>query len=181
VLGCSTGYGLASRIVATFAGGADTIGVSLEREPSEKRSARAGWYNNRAFEIEARRSDDRRSRWKATLSPRHEEDLHRARARESSDSWTAGLQHGRAGPHRSRTRQDLALGIKPLGRPVEIKTLNTEPARSSRPTIAPASEDEAAHRRVMGGDDWKRWIEQLATAGVLAPGFRTLNYTYIGS
>ena len=25
VLGCSTGYGLASRIVATFAGGADTI------------------------------------------------------------------------------------------------------------------------------------------------------------
>ena len=34
VLGCSTGYGLASRIVATFAGGADTIGVSLEREAS---------------------------------------------------------------------------------------------------------------------------------------------------
>ena len=34
---------------------------------------------------------------------------------------------------------------------------------------------------VMGGDDWKRWIDQLADAGVLAPGFRTLNYTYIGS
>ena len=34
---------------------------------------------------------------------------------------------------------------------------------------------------VMGGDDWKRWINQLADAGVLAPGFRTLNYTYIGS
>jgi enoyl-[acyl-carrier protein] reductase/trans-2-enoyl-CoA reductase (NAD+) len=33
----------------------------------------------------------------------------------------------------------------------------------------------------MGGDDWKRWIDQLADAGVLAPGFRTLNYTYIGS
>ncbi len=33
----------------------------------------------------------------------------------------------------------------------------------------------------MGGDDWKRWIDRLADAGVLAPGFRTLNYTYIGS
>ena len=33
----------------------------------------------------------------------------------------------------------------------------------------------------MGGEDWKRWIDQLADAGVLAPGFRTLNYTYIGS
>src|ERR1700722_13849507 len=53
VLGCSTGYGLASRIVATFAGGADTIGVSLEREPTANRTASAGWYNNRAFEIEA--------------------------------------------------------------------------------------------------------------------------------
>ena len=55
VLGCSTGYGLASRIVATFAGGAETIGVSLEREPSANRTGSAGWYNNRAFEIEAER------------------------------------------------------------------------------------------------------------------------------
>src|SRR5882757_6893727 len=55
VLGCSTGYGLASRIVATFAGGADTIGVSLEREPSASRSGSAGWYNNRAFEVEAQK------------------------------------------------------------------------------------------------------------------------------
>ena len=53
VLGCSTGYGLASRIVATFAGGAETIGVSLEREPTATRTGSAGWYNNRAFEIEA--------------------------------------------------------------------------------------------------------------------------------
>jgi hypothetical protein len=55
VLGCSTGYGLASRIVATFAGGADTIGVSLEREPTATRTGSAGWYNNRAFEIEAKK------------------------------------------------------------------------------------------------------------------------------
>ena len=55
VLGCSTGYGLASRIVATFAGDAETIGVSLEREPSATKTGSAGWYNNRAFEIEAQK------------------------------------------------------------------------------------------------------------------------------
>src|SRR5579862_2241358 len=55
VLGCSTGYGLASRIVATLAGGAETIGVAFEREPSPTKPASAGWYNNRAFEIEARK------------------------------------------------------------------------------------------------------------------------------
>ena len=72
--------------------------------------------------------------------------------------------------------------IKPLGNPVEIKTLNTETGEVYETTITPASEDEAtATVAVMGGDDWKRWIDQLAEAGVLAPGFRTLNYTYIGS
>ena len=54
VLGCSTGYGLASRIAATFAGGAETIGVSLEREPTANRTGSAGWYNNRAFEAQAK-------------------------------------------------------------------------------------------------------------------------------
>jgi enoyl-[acyl-carrier protein] reductase/trans-2-enoyl-CoA reductase (NAD+) len=33
----------------------------------------------------------------------------------------------------------------------------------------------------MGGEDWELWIEALNAAGVLAPGFRTLSYTYIGS
>ena len=33
VLGASTGYGLASRITAAFEYGADTIGLSFEKEP----------------------------------------------------------------------------------------------------------------------------------------------------
>jgi len=36
VLGCSNGYGLASRITAAFAYGAATIGVSYEKAGSEK-------------------------------------------------------------------------------------------------------------------------------------------------
>ena len=39
VIGGSTGYGLSSRIVAAFGGGADTINVSFEREPGEKKTA----------------------------------------------------------------------------------------------------------------------------------------------
>ena len=35
VLGCSTGYGLASRIAAAFEYGADTIGVSFEKAATE--------------------------------------------------------------------------------------------------------------------------------------------------
>lgn len=46
VLGASSGFGLASRIALTFGAGADTLGVSFERGPSDKGLGSAGWYNN---------------------------------------------------------------------------------------------------------------------------------------
>jgi len=183
VLGCSTGYGLASRIVATFAGGADTIGVSLEREPSANRTGSAGWYNNRAFEVEAQKL----GRSPLTLEgDAFSDDLKKAfidRVRERFGQLDM-LVYSMAAPVRTdpETGKTYRSAIKPLGAPVDIKTLNTETGEVFETTLAPATDDEAAATvAVMGGDDWKRWIDQLADAGVLAPGFRTLNYTYIGS
>jgi enoyl-[acyl-carrier protein] reductase / trans-2-enoyl-CoA reductase (NAD+) len=54
VVGASGGYGLSSRIVAAFGYGAQTLGVSFEKPPSENKTATAGWYNNHAFENRAR-------------------------------------------------------------------------------------------------------------------------------
>ena len=183
VLGCSTGYGLASRIVSTFAGGADTIGVSFEREPKATRTATAGWYNNRDFEIEAKKI----GRSPITLEGDAFSDVLKKefieRVREKFGQLDL-LVYSMAAPTRTDpdTGEIWRSAIKPLGKPVDIKTLNTETGEVYETTIQPASEDEAtATVAVMGGDDWKRWIDQLADAGVLAPGFRTLNYTYIGS
>ena len=183
VLGCSTGYGVASRIVATFAGNADTIGVSLEREPSATRTGSAGWYNNRTFEIEAQKI----GRSPVTLEgDAFSDELKTSfidRVREKFGQLDM-LVYSMASPVRTDpvTGKTWRSAIKPLGAPVDIKTLNTETGEVYETTIAPASEDEAiATVAVMGGEDWKRWIDQLADAGVLAPGFRTLNYTYIGS
>ncbi len=50
VLGCSTGYGLASRISAAFEYGADTVGVSFEHVATEKKGGTPGWYSNCAFD-----------------------------------------------------------------------------------------------------------------------------------
>ena len=184
VLGCSTGYGLASRIVATFAGGADTIGVSLEREPTadQDRAAPAGTTTapsrSKPRKIGRSAAHPRRRR----LLRRDEEDFIE-RVREKFGQLDL-LVYSMAAPVRTDpdTGKTYRSAIKPLGEPVEVKTLNTETGEVFETTIAPASEDEAAATvAVMGGDDWKRWIDQLADAGVLAPGFRTLNYTYIGS
>jgi enoyl-[acyl-carrier protein] reductase/trans-2-enoyl-CoA reductase (NAD+) len=54
VIGSSTGYGLASRIVPAFAGGAATIGVFFERPSENGKPASAGWYNSCAFENAAK-------------------------------------------------------------------------------------------------------------------------------
>src|SRR5690554_5033640 len=43
VLGCSTGYGLSSRITAAFGSGAATLGVCFEKPPTERKTASAGY------------------------------------------------------------------------------------------------------------------------------------------
>jgi enoyl-[acyl-carrier protein] reductase/trans-2-enoyl-CoA reductase (NAD+) len=53
VIGASTGYGLSSRITATFACGASTVGVMYERESLNGKPASPGWYNTAAFEQKA--------------------------------------------------------------------------------------------------------------------------------
>ena len=170
-------------IVATFAGGAETIGVSLEREPLETRPASAGWYNNRAFEIEAGKI----GRSPVTLEGDAFSDAMKASFIDTVRARFGQLDllvYSMASPVRTDpdTGETYRSAIKPLGDPVTVKTLNTETGEVFEATIGPATEDEAAATvAVMGGDDWMRWIDQLADAGVLAPGFRTLNYTYIGS
>jgi enoyl-[acyl-carrier protein] reductase/trans-2-enoyl-CoA reductase (NAD+) len=48
-------------------------------------------------------------------------------------------------------------------------------------TIEPATEEEVFQTvKVMGGEDWRLWIDAMAEAGVLAEGFQTVAYSYIG-
>ena len=56
IVGCSSGYGLASRICAAFGYKATTVGLSFENEPSEKRGGTPGYYNNAAFDREAEKA-----------------------------------------------------------------------------------------------------------------------------
>ena len=49
VLGSSTGYGLASRIVSAVGYGAKTLGVCFEKSPTERKTGTAGFYNTAAF------------------------------------------------------------------------------------------------------------------------------------
>ena len=48
--------------------------------------------------------------------------------------------------------------------------------------LSPADDEEIqATLKVMGGDDWERWVAHLHHQRRLNPGFKTVSYTYIGS
>ena len=183
VLGASGGYGLASRIVAAFGGGADTLGVSLEKAPTERRTATAGWYNNAAFEAAAAE----RGLYAKTLDGDAFSDEVKSRAIEAIGADLGQIDllvYSLAAPLRRhpRTGETFRSSIKPLGEAFHVKTLNQATGEVHEVDLEPATAEEtAATVAVMGGEDWEYWIEALHDAKLLAPGFRTVAYTYIGS
>jgi len=183
VLGCSTGYGLASRIVTTFGSDADTIGVSFEREPGETKPASAGWYNNRAFENRAKAA----GRKAITIEGDAFSDAVKAEtiaAIKANLGQVDLIVYSLASPVRTDPKDGVTYrsAIKPYGSQVTSKTLNTGTGEVSEISVEPATEEEAAATvKVMGGEDWELWIAALSEAGVLADGFMSLNYTYLGS
>jgi enoyl-[acyl-carrier protein] reductase / trans-2-enoyl-CoA reductase (NAD+) len=183
VLGCSGGYGLASRIVAAFGCGADTLGVSFEKPPSESKTGTAGWYNNIAFEDAAAAA----GRYARTLDGDAFSDQMKERVIEAIRQDLGQIDllvYSLASPVRQhpRTGELFRSVIKPLGEPVHIKTLNVDRGEVHDVDLEPATAEETrATVAVMGGEDWELWLDALQNAGVLAPGFRTVAYTYIGS
>lgn len=183
VLGASGGYGLASRIVAAFGGGASTLGVSFEKPPSADKTATAGWYNNIAFEAAA----EAEGLYAKTLDGDAFSDEMKARVVETIRADLGQIDlliYSLASPVRQhpRTGELFRSTIKPLGEPVHIKTLNVDKGIVHEVDLEPATDEETrATVAVMGGEDWEFWIDALIESEVLADGFRTLAFTYIGS
>ncbi len=182
VIGASTGYGLASRVVAAFGCGAATVGVFFERAAESKRTATAGWYNTVAVQKAAKAaglyarsvngdafSDDIRNQVIDLIK----KDLQQV------DTVIYSL----ASPRRThpKTGEVFKSTLKPKGDPYTNKSIDFEKNAVIEVTLPSATKEEIDHTiAVMGGEDWQMWIEALDKAGVLAPGAVTIAYSYIG-
>lgn len=182
VIGASTGYGLASRIVPAFGGGAATIGVFFEKPGVENKTGSAGWYNSVAFEEAAAKTGLYAKSFNGD-----------AFSTEMKDEVIAAIKadlgqidcivYSLASPRRTDPTdgETYKSVLKPIGGPYTQKNINTDTGEVNTISIEPASDDEIAHTvKVMGGEDWELWIKALAEAGVLADGFQTVAYSYIG-
>jgi enoyl-[acyl-carrier protein] reductase/trans-2-enoyl-CoA reductase (NAD+) len=182
VLGCSTGYGLATRIGAAFGFGSATVGVSYEKEPSDSSTGTPGWYNNRAFDATATaQALPARTINGDAFSLEIKEQVIAA-ARELGLKFDL-VVYSLASP----VRKDPESGelyrsvIKPIGGPYRGRTVDPFTKELSFAEVQPATEAEAeATVKVMGGEDWELWISALAAAGVLAPKATTVAYSYVG-
>lgn len=181
VIGASTGYGLASRIVATFGAQARTLGVAYERPAEGKRTASPGWYNTAAFERLAQEAGY------FAVSINGDAFSHEIKQQTIAALKNMGpvdlVIYSLAAPRRVHpdTGEVFNSVLKPIGHPYRNKTLDPLTGVVKAIEIEPATSAEiAATEMVMGGEDWAMWIDQLMMAGLLAKNAITLAYSYIG-
>ncbi len=182
VVGASTGFGLASRISSAFGCDAATIGVFFEKPASEGKTATPGWYNSAAFENEAHNAglyaksingDAFSKEVKQQTMEMIKSDLGQVDLIIYSLASPVRMHPETGVLHRST--------LKPIGSTFTNKTVDFHTGNVSEVSIEPANPEDIDNTvKVMGGEDWLMWIQELNAAGLLANGATTIAYSYIG-
>ena len=188
VIGCSGGYGLASRIAAAFGYGAVTVGLSREKAGTKTQTGTPGFYHNLSFDREAAKislvsktldGDAYTSETKAQAVEAVREAAIKAKIPAKIDLIVYSL----ASPARTDPKTGILhkAVIKPIGIPFSGQTLNMMDGSFLSVHAEPATEEEVFNTvKVMGGEDWELWIETLEKEGLLTSVTRTIAYSYLG-
>lgn len=182
VIGCSTGYGLASRIVTTFGCGASTLGIMFERPSNGKKTASPGWYNTAAFEEFARQEGNYAKTINGDAFSKEIKDVAIDMIKKDFGKVDMVI-YSLAAPRRNAPDGKTYHSVlKTTGEVFTNKNLNLKDNTVGVKSISAAVPEEVeATVKVMGGEDWKLWMEALREADVLADHAVTVAYSYIGS
>ncbi|WP_427890703.1 enoyl-[acyl-carrier-protein] reductase FabV [Kribbella sp. GL6] len=186
VIGSSSGYGLATTIAGLARYGIDGIGVCFEKAATARRTATAGWY--RTAETAALAAELGRS-WTFVNADAFADTTKDEVLQLVADKLgkVDHLIYSVAAPRRTdpRTGETYQSVLKAIGAPHSTKSLafeDGEPVLQEAVPIEVANDDEIAQTvKVMGGEDWTRWVAALQERDLLKPGFNTVALTYIGS
>lgn len=182
VIGASTGYGLASRIVSAAGCGAATLGVFYERPAKSNRTASAGWYNSIAFENYAKEMGLYAKSINGDAFSKEIKEQAINIIKNDMDKIDL-VVYSLASPRRIDPDTGVTYHsvLKPIGKTYTNKSINIMSGEISEVSIEPATEEEIKNTsKVMGGEDWKLWIDALKGANVLADNVITMAYSYIG-
>jgi len=182
IIGSSTGYGLASRVVAAFGYGAKTIGVFFEREAEGKRTATAGWYNSAAFEQKAQTAG---LYTKSFNGDAYSDELKQKVIDTIKQDWGRVdlIIYSLAAPRRlhPRTGELTKSVLRPVGSSYTNKSIDLSTDQLETVTLPEATQEDIDQTvSVMGGEDWEFWMDALAEENLLADGVITVAYSYVG-
>ncbi len=184
VLGCSGGYGLASRIAVAFGGPkAETLGVSFERAPTDRKAGSPGWYNNEAFDAAAQAEGLKAITISADAFANETREMVAQIAADKDFKPFDLVVYSLASPLRTDPTNGVTYrsAIKPIGKPHVARTLDIMTCEMKEVAVDPANDEEIeATVKVMGGEDWVLWMDFLKDKGLLAEGCKTVAYSYIG-
>lgn len=181
VIGASMGYGLASRIAVTYSCDADTVGVIFDKPGKEKRTGTAGWYNTVAFEEFAAKD----GHYAKTINGDAFSDEIKKETIEliKKDLGKVDMViYSVAAPRRKAPDGVTYRSVlKTTDGEYTNKTIDLSTNEISEVTLEHATQEEIdATVKVMGGEDWRLWIDAMKDADVLADNAVTVAYSYIG-
>lgn len=185
VIGSSSGYGLATTIAGLAQFGIDGVGIAFEKAATARRTASAGWYRT----AETAKLAGELGRDFTFVNADAFADTTKTEVLDLIAERFGGIDHliySVAAPRRTdpRTGETYQSALKTIGSPYTTKSLAYDGAEPqlTEVTVDPATEDDLAQTvKVMGGEDWARWITALQERNLLNEGFNTVALTYIGS
>lgn len=183
IIGGSSGYGLASRLVLALKNKAFTYNVSLESAPTDRLVGSAGYYNNYFFNKIAKENNLEAFDLNADcFSHQTKDEL--IEYFKNNNKKIDLIIYSVASPVRidPDTQEKYVSSLKPIGKPYVGLSVDMMKEKLIKKELEPASEEEIKNTiKVMGGEDFLLWIQALDKAQLLNQDVKAITYTYLGS
>jgi len=184
IIGGSAGYGLSSRIVCAAGYGASTVSVSMEKAPTQRKTATAGWYNNHYLDqwISEQGGASYSISGDAFSAEIKQQAIDTIKSKLGQvDLVVYSLAAPRRIKQEDQSTKTYQSVIKPIGQPFEGRTIDTASGKMSSLYLEPASSQEIEDTvTVMGGEDWFDWMVALNEANLLSDQIQTVAFSYLG-
>lgn len=181
ILGGTTGYGLATRVILAENLNASTISVGFDAAASESRPGTAGWYNTYAFHQRHKGSGKHFSLNGDAFAQDTRENV--VKLIKEKFGKIGIFVYSIAAPRRKdpSTGTVYSSVLKPVGAPYSGLTVELDGGKLSMASLQPASDEEVSNTtKVMGGEDLMLWIDYLKSQGVVEDNLKVVAYTYEG-
>ncbi|HBM14944.1 MAG TPA: enoyl-[acyl-carrier-protein] reductase FabV [Lentisphaeria bacterium] len=183
IIGASSGYGLATRAVMEFGSGADTIGVSFEVGVTEKRAGTAGWWNNIWYKEFAAKNGKKTKNFVGDAFGAELKNEVIKYIKEEFGGKVDLVIYSLASGRRTDPKDGLTYtsALRSIDSEINAYTLNLTTGELINGHMGKATQEDIDNTvKVMGGEDWKLWIDALSEAGVIAEGCKAIAYSYEG-